>query len=671
MCKKVLVFGGTLEGRKITEYLLELGAEVQVCTATAYGGSLLEPCHGLTISHDRLNRTEMEQLIQSYQPLLVVDATHPYAVEVSENVRAACEKEGAEYLRLLRESEEVTGETSDVVWVESVAEAVAFLKTTRGNIFVTTGSKELSAFTELAEYKERVYARVLSTAAVAEKCEQLGFCGSHLIGMQGPFSKELNVAMLRQTGAAYLVTKESGKAGGFLEKCEAAEEMGVTLVVIGRPAEESGVSFTECKRMLAERIGSSMVTDHGQHVTLVGIGMGTVAGMTVEAQIACDRADALIGAERMCHVIETADFFHNRGQSFLYAYQPDEIMTYIKSHPEHKNIAIVLSGDTGFFSGAKRLIERMDVPCTVICGISSLSYFCSRIGKAWEEVYPISLHGREGNLIGTLQHHQKVFALVGSREGIGKCCEKLSAYGMGQCPVAIGENLSYPTEIIRQGKARDFAGCMTEPLSVFYVENEGAAERIQTPGMPDAVFTRDKVPMTKEEVRVVSLAKLRLQADSVLYDIGAGTGSVSIEAARMAEKIRVYAIEKKELALELLEKNKSRFAVDNLTIVAGEAPHAMENLPMPTHAFIGGSSGNLREILERCLQKNPGIRIVINAITLETVGEAMRCLKELSFAHVEVVQVAVSRAKEVADYHMMMGENPVYVIACEGLSARV
>ena len=164
----------------------------------------------------------------------------------------------------------------------------------------------------------------------------------------------------------------------------------------------------------------------------------------------------------------------------------------------------------------------------------------------------------------------------------------------------------------------------------------------------------------------MSLSKLHLSEDSVCYDIGAGTGSVSVEMALRAWKGKVYAIEKKEDALELLKKNKQKFAADNLEIIAGTAPDAMMELNVPTHAFIGGSSGNMKEIIKLLLKKNPQIRLVINCITLETVTEAMDAIRDFALTDVDIVQLAAARSKSVGRYHMMMGENPIYIISCSG-----
>ena len=201
--------------------------------------------------------------------------------------------------------------------------------------------------------------------------------------------------------------------------------------------------------------------------------------------------------------------------------------------------------------------------------------------------------------------------------------------------------------------------------------NENATPLSAVHGIRDEEFLRGKAPMTKEEVRTVSLSKLCLGEDSVCYDVGAGTGSVSIEMALRAWNGEVYAIEKKEDALGLLKENRQKFAVDNLKIISGTAPEAMMELPVPTHAFIGGSSGNMNEIVKLLLEKNPEVRIVINCITLETVTEAMNAIRDFNLTDVDIVQLGAARSKTVGRYHMMMGENPIYIISCSGRGEEV
>ena len=367
-----------------------------------------------------------------------------------------------------------------------------------------------------------------------------------------------------------------------------------------------------------------------------------------------------MGAERMVKAVAFPD------QERAFAYEPRKIARIIREHPGCRRVAVVLSGDVGFYSGARKLLEALPEDTRLICGISSPVYFCSRLKIAWEDVTMASLHGRAQNLIGKIRTHRKVFALVGTEGGVGELCQKLLDYGLSQVRVHVGQRLSYADEQISSGTPADFAGRLTDKLSVVLVENPQARQNPVTHGIPDEAFLREKVPMTKEEVRDISLSKLRLTRQAVIYDVGAGTGSVSIEMALQAEEGTVYAVEKKPEAVELICRNRKKFGAANLQVVEGAAPEALEDLPVPTHVFIGGTSGSLKEILKRVLMKNPGARIVINAIALETVSEALSCIRQLPLEGTDIVSVSVGKAKSVGSYHMMMGQNPVYVISCSG-----
>ena len=203
----------------------------------------------------------------------------------------------------------------------------------------------------------------------------------------------------------------------------------------------------------------------------------------------------------------------------------------------------------------------------------------------------MSVHGRKQNLIGAVKRNRKVFALVGEKDGIAKICDKLLSYGMDEVKIYVGERLSYPEEQITEGTPESLKGQLFDPLSVVLLVNE-TPEKLTTHGLSDDVFLRAKVPMTKQGIRSISLSKLALEEDSICWDVGAGTGSVSVEMARQCPKGEVWAIEKKDEAVELLEENRRKFALDNLTIVPGLAPEALKELPAPTHVFIGGSSGS-------------------------------------------------------------------------------
>lgn len=431
-------------------------------------------------------------------------------------------------------------------------------------------------------------------------------------------------------------------------------------------------------------------------ISLVGIGTGSLDSFSLEAINTCLEADLLIGAGRMLEAAEKlrqelleegepeGDLDLEPGDQlqpdYLEEYRPQEIVSYIRSHPEYQKVAVVLSGDVGFYSGAKKLkialeedesLKNRQVEISMLPGISSVVYFAAKLGVSWEDAVFLSIHGREENVIGAVRDHEKTFVLAGDRSCVKELVEKFSYYGFEALKIFMGKNLSYDTEEIVELTKKDvrFLGeaekttKKKKDLYLLYIENPKAGNVTRTSGLSDEEFLRGKVPMTKEEVRTVSLSKMKIQKDSIIYDIGAGTGSISVEAAILATKGRVYAIECNKEAVSLIKQNARKFQVDNINVIEGMAPEVMGNLPAPDIAFIGGSKGNLRKILQVLRIKSKKTRIVINAITLETLSEALACCKEFSITEDEILELQITKASSIGNYHMMKAQNPIYIIA--------
>ena len=659
---KICVFGGTREGRELVEFLHTQPCAVTACVATEYGGALLpEEAELLHVSAKRLPVNEIVSLLQEERFDLVVDATHPYAQSITKSIARACAETKTERWRLLREASTAP---EDAVFVESAEDAAAFLGKTEGTILLTTGSKELSQYESIPGFASRVWARVLPMQASLDACTKAGLSPSHVIAMQGPFSEALNEAMLRAIDASFLVTKDGGSAGGFPEKALAAKKTAAKLLVIGRPVQEEGAALSETIGRLCEKFGFS----RSAGVTIAGIGPGSEAAQTYEVRAAILRADCLIGAKRML------DAAARPGQARFDAIAPEEIAQIIASHPEYASFTVVMSGDTGFFSGTKKLLPLLkNCRVHILPGLSSMSVLCARLGVSYEDAVPVSLHGRVHDIVRDVRSNGKVFALVGGSGAMQALCRRLTDAGLGSVRISVGEQLGYPDERITAGTASSLCETEFDKLSVALIEND-APDEIKTPGLPDEAFSRilapeKLVPMTKSEVRSVCLSKLQLTENAVCWDIGAGTGSVSVEMALLARRGSVYAVERNEAALPLLEENREKFRLENLHIVAGTAPEACSSLPAPTHVFLGGTAGKLDAIVSAALEKNPNARIVAAAVTLESVGALCACMKDFSVC--ECVSVQVCKAKTAGPYHLMQGQNPVYIFTLQNRSAPV
>lgn len=378
-------------------------------------------------------------------------------------------------------------------------------------------------------------------------------------------------------------------------------------------------------------------------IFITGAGAGDTKSLTCSAKEKIENADIIIGAKRV------AKPFECDGKRVVYEYKADKIVEILEENT-YENSVILFSGDVSFFSGAKKLIDRFP-DAEIEAGISSVSYFCAKIKKSYDEAEIVSMHGRKCNIVSEVRGHKKVIALLGDNP-----CGKLCKYGLGGAEIYIGENLSYTDEKILHGKAEDFKNEIIAPLSVIMIINKNYDDRCRI-GITEDEFVRGKSPITKREVRTVSISALEIRENDICYDIGAGTGSVSVEMALAAKKGTVYAVEKNSDAVELINENAVKFMTDNIVVVKGEAPEALENLPRADKVFIGGSSGKIDEIIRRCNCSH----IVVNAITLETLSESLKAFKEQGYDY-EITQLSTARGKKIATYNMMTAQNPVFII---------
>lgn len=698
---KVVIFGGTSEGRMLSECLCRNKIAHTLCVATDYGEEVLEPSEYAHVLQGRLDTQQMEDLIRREQCFVVVDATHPYAVEVSKNIRKACEMTEMKYLRFLRAEEAVIDVKNDVI-VSSAAEAAAYLDGQEGAIFLTTGSKELPAFTAGVHETERLFVRVLPSVQVVASCRELGLEGKQICAMQGPFSEEMNRALLQQTKASWLVTKDTGITGGFPEKVRAARSLGVRLVIIRRP-EESGLDYesvlqvleavleqkiednelkgmknvglenktAEPKVVMSEAESSNrkkheaddtqVCAQKKRTISCIGIGMGTLDTLTHEAAETIRNADILFGAKRILESVEHMPDLLRDDQERVEEYRSAQIAKYLSTRTNLTRIVILMSGDVGFYSGARLVQDAFpDEKIDYYCGISSVVYFASKVPTAWQDAKLLSAHGRSLNLLNCVQRYPKIIMIVSGVEDVRAICQELVEAEMTYVHVTVGTNLSYPEETVTSGTPEDFLQAETTGLHIMLLENP-QANHIIVPGMSDETFVRGKVPMTKEEIRILSVAKLQLTEDSIVYDVGAGTGSVSMECARLCTNGTVYAVERNPEGIALIRENSKKLRLSNVKAIEGLAPEALMDLPAPTHAFIGGSAGNMGEILDVLRAKNPSVRIVINTIALESISEVMQLLKERGY-DADIVQISAAKSRVLGRYHMMTGLNPVYII---------
>lgn len=396
------------------------------------------------------------------------------------------------------------------------------------------------------------------------------------------------------------------------------------------------------------------------NVTLIGMGSGQPENLTLQGLAALRQADLILGARRLLAVLP-AGCTENRAA----AYRPDEVAELLQTSGA-ENAVLVYSGDTGFYSGASSMMEKLEalgVRARVLPGLSSIQLLAAALGRPWQRWNLVSAHGRTCDPVAECMQGRPTFFLTGGSEDPATLCAQLAAEGFGDVQGVVGQCLGTPEEKLFRGSVKELAAGRFNSLSVLLVEAAEVLPR-RAPGLPDEAFERGDVPMTKQEVRAAVLAKLAVRPEDILWDVGAGTGSVSVELALAAPRGRVYAVECRPEGRALIKANREKFRTRNLVLVEGLAPAALSDLPAPDAVFIGGSKGSLAAIVDAALDKNPDARICVSAIALESLSAAVAALTARGRT-VQVSQIAVSRAKAVGGLHLMMAQNPIYLITGE------
>ena len=396
------------------------------------------------------------------------------------------------------------------------------------------------------------------------------------------------------------------------------------------------------------------------NVTLIGMGSGQPENLTLQGLAALRQADLILGARRLLAVLP-AGCTENRAA----AYRPDEVAELLQTSGA-ENAVLVYSGDTGFYSGASSMMEKLEalgVRARVLPGLSSIQLLAAALGRPWQGWNLVSAHGRTCDPVAECMQGRPTFFLTGGSEDPATLCAQLAAEGFGDVQGVVGQCLGTPEEKLFRGSVKELAAGRFNSLSVLLVEAAEVLPR-RAPGLPDEAFERGDVPMTKQEVRAAVLAKLAVRPEDILWDVGAGTGSVSVELALAAPRGRVYAVECRPEGCALIKANREKFRTRNLVLVEGLATDALSDLPAPDAVFIGGSKGSLAAIVDAALDKNPDARICVSAIALETLSAAVAALTARGRT-VQVSQIAVSRAKAVGGLHLMMAQNPIYLITGE------
>ena len=485
---KIFVFSGTSEGREISEFLSENKIKHRVFVATEYGEIVMDASSYASINKGRLDFKMMQSLFEEDKPEIIVDATHPFAVEVTQNIKMAAESVGGiKYIRVQRDlplTEQLLREDyPNIEIVTSTEAALDYLNGVAGNILLTTGVKTLSAYSA-CKFKERLVARILPSKESLGLAYDAGLLPRQIIAMEGPFLASVNEALIEQYKIEVLVTKNSGIKGGFLEKLEACKNKGIKALVIDPGKLSEGLSLEDAKREIlfstdnltsndlpfdktSEAVGeidASALID--KKIKIVGIGVANDKSLTIAAKEAIVKADVLIGAHRM---IGFGASLNKRAQ-LVEEYEPAKVLAAVNGISK-ENFVVLVSGDTGFYSGAGAIYERLKASghkVELLPAVSSISYFCALIGQPYSNASIVSNHGTKNDVVEELKSKNKVFSIVSGFEDINEIISSVTSV-YGKARFYVGYNLGMEDERVDSFDSQTFREYLDPGLYVIGV----------------------------------------------------------------------------------------------------------------------------------------------------------------------------------------------------------
>ncbi len=392
-------------------------------------------------------------------------------------------------------------------------------------------------------------------------------------------------------------------------------------------------------------------------VYIIGCGMN-MGSLTSEGAAALSEAQVIMGSPRLL------ECFANPSHECFSAYRKSEVDSIVAS--SDKNVfALLVSGDTGFYSAASFYGENCDYRVRFIAGISSVNYFFAKYRLPWQDAKLLSAHGTSCAAIDAVRRNRLTFLLTGGN--VNEIATGLCDSGFGSLKVHVGEALGDSDEKVNIMSVCDLRLHSFSPLTVLIIENPTFDKRLRI-GIPDSEFTRSEgIPMSRSTTRAAIISALEISPDHLCWDVGCGTGSVTVEMALAAYEGKVFSIDKSPRACELTQSNCSSFHIGNVSTINGLAPEALRDLPAPSRVFIGGSCGKVDEIVRLAISKNSTARIVITATSPQSATAAIEAL-QASGMEAQLMQQICATGKKTAGLHMLQGGNPVYIVLGDGLN---
>lgn len=401
-------------------------------------------------------------------------------------------------------------------------------------------------------------------------------------------------------------------------------------------------------------------------IHVVGVGREGAESLTSRARAVVEKAELLVGGQRLLDSFPAV-----AAERVKIGARVDEVLAAAAARRTERRVVVLATGDPNYFGITRALLRHVPAEdLEIIPNVSALQWAFAKAREPWDDATFLTVHGRStAGLVEAVRGHPKVCLFTDEKNTPATIARLLLEAGLGGYRAVLCEDLGGPSEQVSRLSLEELTKRDAHQLNtLILLAPETATSPVPiawAPGLPEDVFDQRKPKLgliTKREVRVLSLARLALRPDSVVWDIGSGSGSVSIEAARLAPHGRVFAVEKSAEDVEIVRSNVETFGVAHVTVLHATAPDGLDDLPDPDAVFVGGSGGKLREILSIATARlRRGGRIVVNAITLDTLHETVTVFRELRLEH-EAILASIARSKPLLGMMSFEALNPVYIV---------
>lgn len=625
----IMLFGLTSLSKDLCEKYEEQNINIDVYVDDVPEAGVVLAYKNVNVHKGSFTDKYIAREIKRLNPYYVIDAMLGQNTALTETLKSIAEKK---YIKLIKDLSNYKALT-----VEDTEKAVTTVNRSRGNVLIYSDGSDIKVYTNIKDYKKRC--AIVVSDKYASEAYSLGF--ERVITINNNFSTKQNIDLIDKYKIKYLITGGFGEISGFEEKYYACRTNKVAMVII-KPTADYILSPSELYEILDKCM-------HRKQISIIGIGLGNPDTMTMEAYRYIQKSEYIIGEQRLLDSIEFG------AKKLCYEYRIARIKELIEEST-YNNIAVLFSGDVCIHSNAIELLEKLgdNYDITMVQGVSSVAYLAAKLGINWTDSKIINMENDNIDIVKTVAENKSVF--VFSPGNISDICTKLLYSGLEKVHLCIAEKLSYGDEKIVVGYPDEFLDLEFDTISIIYIENPNARKSIHL-GIKSDDFISGSMSPINSELRAIIVSELELSTDSIVYDIGAGIGDVSIECANFLDTGTVYSIEKNKNAVDLITRNIDRFKIDNIQVLNGFASSILPKLPKADLAYIGNNVDELSEIFE-ALSRSDVNRIVMSSSSIEKTFNIIELAKSKNYDY-NIKHIIISRGQ-----NNMLSDNPMYIIKC-------